>query len=120
MSSWWHSMASPRAASNWRGEAEHAKSGARRESAAKSRVEEPRWSEGRSGREARLKIYKTTNCYHSWSLRFSVVNSAASDEAVTSICHRLRAMSRRTPGLDCEAPQGAERRRRDSCRETVD
>jgi hypothetical protein len=33
----------------------------------------------------RLKIYKATNCYHSWSLHFSVVNSGANDKAVTSI-----------------------------------
>jgi hypothetical protein len=34
----------------------------------------------------RLKIYKATHCRHSpWALHFSVVNSAASDKAVTSI-----------------------------------
>jgi hypothetical protein len=33
----------------------------------------------------RLKIYKATDCYDSWALHFSVVNSAATDKAVTSI-----------------------------------
>ncbi len=33
----------------------------------------------------RLKIYKATNIYEPWALHFSVVNSAASDKAVTSI-----------------------------------
>lgn len=33
----------------------------------------------------RLKIYKATNCFHGWSLHFSVVNSAATDKTVTSI-----------------------------------
>lgn len=33
----------------------------------------------------RLKIYKATDCYDSWALHFSVVNSAANDKAVRSI-----------------------------------
>jgi hypothetical protein len=33
----------------------------------------------------RLKVYKATDCYTSWALHFSVVNSAATDKAVTSI-----------------------------------
>jgi hypothetical protein len=33
----------------------------------------------------RLKIYQASDCYDSWALHFSVVNSAANDKAVTSI-----------------------------------
>jgi hypothetical protein len=33
----------------------------------------------------RLKVYQATDCFDSWSLHFSVVNSAANDRAVTSI-----------------------------------
>lgn len=33
----------------------------------------------------RLKVYKATNCFQSWALHFSVVNSAANDKVVTSI-----------------------------------
>ena len=34
---------------------------------------------------SRLKIYKATDCFQSWALHFSVVNSAAFDKSVTSI-----------------------------------
>jgi hypothetical protein len=34
---------------------------------------------------SRLKIYKATDCYDSWALHFSVVNSAANDKVVTKI-----------------------------------